>query len=158
MRSFDFAPLSRSTIGFDRILQLFENASRLVEDAETAYPPYDIEKLGENSYRITMAVAGFRPEDLSVTQQANALLVTGRLAAERKAEYLHQGLVLRPFERRFDLADFIEVRGAALQDGMLAIDLVRELPEAMKPRTIRIQGTGSAGRIASGKPGASKAA
>jgi molecular chaperone IbpA len=143
MRSVDFAPLSRSTIGFDRMLQLFEDASRLGEP-ETSYPPYNIEKLSEDSYRITMAVAGFAENELSITQQANSLLVAGRKSGEGKsgedgAHYLHQGLAARAFDQRFDLADFIKVTGASLVNGLLAIDLVREVPEAMKPRTVKIE-------------------
>ncbi|MDB5411624.1 MAG: molecular chaperone Hsp20 [Rhodospirillales bacterium] len=140
MRSFDLSPLSRSTIGFDRMMNLFENAARLGEDAtQPTYPPYDIEKLDENRYRITMAVAGFAESDLTLTQQASQLLVTGRRANENGADYLHRGLVPRNFALRFDLADFITVTDATLADGLLVIELVRKVPEAMKPRTIAIQ-------------------
>ena len=137
MRSIDLAPLSRSTIGFDRMMQLFENAARVGDEAESQYPPYDITKLADDSYRITMAVAGFGPEDLTLTQQANALIVTGRKQQDDGAEYLHRGLVARPFERRFDLADFIKVTGADLQHGLLSINLVREAssPWAAAPGT-----------------------
>jgi molecular chaperone IbpA len=138
MRSVDFAPLSRSTIGFDRMMQLFEDATR-VGDVESSYPPYNIEKLEDDSYRITMAVAGFAESDLSITQQANSLLVAGRRQAEDTAQYLHHGLSTRDFERRFDLADFIKVTGASLVNGLLSIDLVREVPEAMKPRSVKIE-------------------
>ncbi len=138
MRNFDFAPLSRSTIGFDRMMQLFEDASRLVDDGEGSYPPYNIEKTGDDSYRITMAVAGFGESDLSITQQANSLLVAGRKQGEENNQYLHHGLAARAFNRRFDLADFIKVTGASLVNGLLSIDLVREVPEAMKPRSITI--------------------
>ena len=138
MRSFDFSPLFRSTVGFDRLATLLDGAARLDETA--GYPPYNIEKTGQDAYRITMAVAGFGPDDLTLTQQANALIVTGRRRQDDGAEYLHRGLVARPFERRFDLADFIKVTGADLQHGLLSIDLVREVPEAMKPRTIKIAG------------------
>src|SRR3954454_15822979 len=144
MRNLDFAPLSRSTIGFDRMLQLFEDATRLGEP-ESAYPPYNIEKLGDDSYRITMAVAGFAESDLSITQQANSLLVAGRRAGEDGAQYLHHGLASRAFERRFDLADFIKVTGASLVNGLLAIDLVREVPEAMKPLSVKIESRPPAG-------------
>ena len=139
MRNFDFAPLSRSTIGFDRMMQLFEDATRLVEDSESSYPPYNIEKTGDDSYRITMAVAGFGESDLSITQQANSLLVAGRKQGEENSQYLHHGLAARAFNRRFDLADFIKVTGASLVNGLLSIDLVREIPEAMKPRSITIE-------------------
>jgi molecular chaperone IbpA len=138
MRNFDFAPLSRSTIGFDRMMQLFEDATRLVDDGEGSYPPYNIEKTGDDSYRITMAVAGFGESDLSITQQANSLLVAGRKQGEENSQYLHHGLAARAFNRRFDLADFIKVTGASLVNGLLSIDLVREVPEAMKPRSITI--------------------
>jgi len=139
MRSFDFAPLSRSTIGFDRMMQLFEDATRLVDEGENSYPPYNIEKLSDDSYRITMAVAGFGESDLSVTQQANSLLIAGRKQGEENSQYLHHGLAARAFNRRFDLADFIKVSGASLVNGLLSIDLVREVPEAMKPRPITIE-------------------
>lgn len=140
MRSFDLSPLSRSTIGFDRMMNLFENAARLGDDAtQPAYPPYDIERLGENRYRITMAVAGFSAADLTLTQQASQLMVAGRKPDETGAEYLHRGLVPRSFAVNFDLADFITVTDASLADGLLVIELVREVPEAMKPRTINIQ-------------------
>jgi molecular chaperone IbpA len=138
LRNFDFAPLSRSTIGFDRMMRLFDDATRLVDDGESSYPPYNIEKTGEDSYRITMAVAGFSEADLSITQQANALLVAGRKQGEENSPYLHHGLAARAFNRRFDLADFIKVTGASLVNGLLSIDLVREVPEAMKPRSITI--------------------
>jgi molecular chaperone IbpA len=138
MRNFDLAPLSRSTIGFDRMMQLFEDATRLVDDGENSYPPYNIEKTGDDSYRITMAVAGFGESDLSITQQANSLLVAGRKQGEENTQYLHHGLAARAFNRRFDLADFIKVTGASLVNGLLSIDLVREVPEAMKPRSIAI--------------------
>src|ERR1700682_5339213 len=138
MRNFDFAPLSRSTIGFDRMMQLFEDSARLVDNADSSYPPYNIEKVGDDSYRITMAVAGFGESDLSITQQANSLLVAGRKQGDENTQYLHHGLAARAFNRRFELADFIKVTGASLVNGLLAIDLVREVPEAMKPRSITI--------------------
>jgi molecular chaperone IbpA len=157
MRSVDFAPLSRSTIGFDRMLQLFEDATRLGE-GETSYPPYNIEKLADDSYRITMAVAGFSESDLSITQQANSLLVAGRKQGEESAHYLHQGLATRAFDRRFDLADFIKVTGASLANGLLAIDLVREVPEAMKPRSVNIENRPPSGLKQVGGDGQGKAA
>ncbi len=157
MRSFDFAPLSRSTIGFDRMMQLFEDAARF-DSGETSYPPYNIEKLGEDSYRITMAVAGFAEGDLSTTQQANSLIVAGRKQGEETAEYLHHGLAAHAFERRFDLADFITVTGASLVNGLLSIDLVREVPEAMKPRSIRIENQPPAELKQVGESGKGKAA
>jgi molecular chaperone IbpA len=138
LRNFDFAPLSRSTIGFDRMMRLFDDATRMVDNGESSYPPYNIEKTGEDSYRISMAVAGFGESDLSITQQANALLIAGRKQGDEDGQYLHHGLAARAFNRRFDLADFIKVTGASLVNGLLSIDLVREVPEAMKPRSITI--------------------
>jgi molecular chaperone IbpA len=122
------------------MMNLFENAARLGEETtQPAYPPYDIERLDDNHYRITMAVAGFPASDLALTQQANQLLVAGRKAEEDGAKYLHRGLAPRSFALRFALADYITVTEASLADGLLVIDLVREVPEAMKPRTIAIQ-------------------
>lgn len=142
MTSFDFTPLFRSTVGFDRLTRLLEN--RLDEGAYT-YPPYNIEQTGEDSYKIVMAVAGFGEGDLTVTQQANTLLITGK--QEKPAEdkkYLYRGIAARAFERRLELADHIKVSGASLANGVLSIDLVREVPEAMKPRQIKIGGGTSA--------------
>jgi molecular chaperone IbpA len=139
MRSYDFAPLFRSTVGFDRLAALLDGAGRL--DDAVGYPPYNIEKTGADSYRITMAVAGFTPEELSVVAQANSLTVSGKSQRDGgPTSYLHRGIATRAFERRFDLADHIKVAGAALNNGLLSIDLVREVPEAMKPRTITIEG------------------
>ncbi len=157
MRSLDFAPLSRSTIGFDRMLQLFEDATRLGE-VESAYPPYNIEKLDDDTYRITMAVAGFAENELSITQQANTLLVAGRKQGEDTAQYLHHGLASRAFDRRFDLADFIKVTGASLVNGLLSIDLAREVPEAMKPRSVKIENQPPTGLKQVGSEGQGKAA
>jgi molecular chaperone IbpA len=138
MRSFDFAPLFRSTVGFDRLASLLDATARL---EEPGYPPYNIEKTGDDAYRITMAVAGFAPEDISVVAQANSLTVSGKSQRdESEVKYLHRGIAGRAFERRFDLADHITVKSAALNNGLLAIELVREVPEAMKPRTIQIGG------------------
>src|SRR5260221_8089578 len=114
MRNFDFAPLSRSTIGFDRMMQLFEDATRLVDDGEGSYPPYNIEKTGEDSYRITMAVAGFGESDLSITQQANALLIAGRKQGEEDSQYLHHRFAARALNPRFHPPPFIKVIGASL--------------------------------------------
>lgn len=142
MTSFDFTPLFRSTVGFDRLTRLLEN--RLDEGAYT-YPPYNIEQTGEDSYKIVMAVAGFGEGDLTVTQQANTLLISGK--QEKPAEdkkYLYRGIAARAFERRLELADHIKVSGASLANGVLSIDLVREVPEAMKPRQIKIGGGTSA--------------
>jgi len=139
MRHVDFAPLYRSTIGFDRIAQLLDNMAG-VED--TAYPPYNIERLGENEYRITMAVAGFSPNEISVEVKEQSLSVRGEKAPdEKERHFLHRGIAGRSFERRFQLADYVEVSGADLKDGLLHIDLVRNIPERMKPRTIPIGAT-----------------
>jgi len=138
MRTFDFSPLFRSTVGFDRLAAMLDATARLDEQAYS-YPPYNIEKLGDDSYRITMAVAGFGPENLEIVAKDRSLTVSGKSAQEKGGvEYLHRGLAGRAFERRFELADHVQVKGAALNNGLLHIDLVREVPEAMKPRTIAI--------------------
>jgi len=137
MTTLDFTPLFRSTIGFDRLSRLVDAAARA--DGASAYPPYNIEKTGEDSYRLSMAVAGFAPGDLDVQVQENALLIAGKAQAEADAgRYLHRGIARRAFERRFQLADTIKVVGASFDNGMLHVELVREIPEAMKPRTIKI--------------------
>jgi len=141
MDRFDFSPLFRSTIGFDRLTRLVDAASH-VDNAALAYPPYNIEKTGEDAYRLTMAVAGFSPEEIDVTVHENSLLVTGKAKSETEnGRYLHRGIARRAFERRFSLADHIRIVGASLSNGMLHVDLAREVPEAMKPRKIAI-GTG----------------
>ena len=138
MDRFDFSPLFRSTIGFDRLTRLVDAAAR-VDNAALAYPPYNIEKTGEDAYRLTMAVAGFSRDEIDVTVHENSLLVTGKAKKEdENGRYLHRGIARRAFERRFSLADHIKVVGASLDNGMLHVDLVHELPEAMKPRKIEI--------------------
>ena len=138
MDSFDFSPLFRSTIGFDRLMRLADAATRL-DNASTSYPPYNIEVTGENAYRLTMAVAGFAADDLDITVKESALLISGKARKdEEKAQYLHRGIGRRAFERRFQLADHIKVAGASLDNGLLHVDLVREVPEAMKPRKVEI--------------------
>ena len=140
---FDFAPLYRSTIGFERLAQLLDSAAGL--DNDTSYPPYNIERLAENAYRITMAVAGFSGDELKIEAKEGSLWVRGEKKAEDKErQYLHRGIAARNFERRFQLADYVEVAGADLQDGLLHIELVRNLPERMKPRTIAIGSAASA--------------
>lgn len=138
MHSFDLTPLFRSTVGFDRMARLLDSVNRL--DEQTAsYPPYNIEKLDEDNYRITMAVAGFGEDELDVTVKDGILIVSGKAEskdAERK--FLHRGIARRAFERRLQLADYIQVSGARLENGLLHVDLVREVPEAMKPRQIAI--------------------
>jgi molecular chaperone IbpA len=138
MDRFDFSPLFRSTIGFDRLARLVDSATR-VDSTALSYPPYNIETTGENSYRLTMAVAGFAPDELDITVHENTLIVTGKAKQEdENGRYLHRGIARRAFERRFSLADHIKVQGASLDNGLLHVDLVREVPEAMKPRTIAI--------------------
>jgi molecular chaperone IbpA len=138
MRSYDLSPLFRSTVGFDRMMRLLDAASR-VDETAPSYPPYNIEKTGENAYRITMAVAGFSAEELNLTVQEGVLTVTGKAGKdEEPKQYLHRGIARRAFERRFELADHIQVSAANLANGLLHIELVREVPEAMKPRTIKI--------------------
>jgi molecular chaperone IbpA len=140
MRHSDFNSLYRSTVGFDRLFQLLDGISGIDGDAPT-YPPYNIERRGENQYRISMAVAGFTRDELQVDVKESTLSIRGEKKAEDKsAEYLHRGIAQRGFERRFQLADHVEVTGADLVDGLLHIDLVRNLPESMKPRTIEIGG------------------
>jgi molecular chaperone IbpA len=137
MRSaFDFAPYRRSTVGFDRLFDMLENSNFGGEN----YPPFDLIKLDDNRYRIEVAVAGFGADDIEITSQQNQLLVRGQKGDDDGANYVHRGIANRSFERRFALADHIQVRGADLKDGMLAIELVREIPEAMKPRKIEIGG------------------
>ena len=136
MDRFDFSPLFRSTIGFDRLMRAIDAASRL-DNATLAYPPYNIEKTGEETYRLTMAVAGFAPDEIEVTVHENSLLVSGKAKKdEDETRYLHRGIARRAFERRFSLADHIKVVGASLSNGMLHVDLVHEVPEAAKPRKI----------------------
>ncbi len=143
MTTLDFSPLFRSTVGFDRLSRLMDAALRNDEVAG-GYPPYNIESLGENAYRVTMAVAGFSPEDLTITTQENTLVVAGKMKnGEDNTKYLYRGIAGRAFERRFQLADFIRVSGASLVNGLLHIELVREVPEAMKPRTIKIESADS---------------
>jgi molecular chaperone IbpA len=137
MPTFDFSPLYRSTVGFDRLMHVLDEATNFDASAPS-YPPYNIEKTGDNSYRITMAVAGFTSDEINIVAQPNSLVVSGRKKDEQKTEYLHRGIATRAFERRFDLADYIRVQDAALSDGLLHLELVRDVPEALKPRTIKI--------------------
>ncbi len=141
MRTIDLSPLYRSVVGFDRLADLLDAAST---EAASGYPPYNIERTGENAYRIEIAVAGFKSEDLNIEVKENLLTVQGRKAANDEAKrYLHRGLAERNFERRFQLADYVVVDDAQLANGLLSISLKRELPEALKPRRIEI-GTGAA--------------
>jgi molecular chaperone IbpA len=137
MDGFDFSPLFRSSIGFDRLMRLADAATRV--DASNAYPPYNIEATGENAYRLTMAVAGFSADELDITTKESALLISGKAKRdEDKAQYVHRGIARRAFERRFQLADHLKVTGASLENGLLHVDLVREVPETLKPRKIEI--------------------
>ncbi len=134
---FDYSPFYRSSVGFDRLFRLLDEAATVETQA---WPPYNIERLGENAYRITMAVAGFSTDDVSIEAKGNTLTVTGNKSEkpDPDVEVLHQGIAARGFERRFQLADYVEVKGAALNNGLLHVDLVRNVPEALKPRQIAV--------------------
>lgn len=136
MRNFDLTPLWRSTVGFDRLFDLIDDSLRLA--GEDNYPPYNIERAGEDEYCISLALAGFTPDEITVTAEQNVLTVEGRKAEKGDHQYLYQGISARPFRRQFNLADYVEVKGASFENGLLRINLVRELPEAMKPRRIAI--------------------
>lgn len=140
--SFDLTPYRRSTVGFDRLFDLIENSARLQQDN---YPPFNIERLSEDRYRVTLAVAGFKAEEIDITAQQNLLQISGHkddVTQEDRAKFLHLGIANRNFERRFELADFVRVEAANLADGLLSVELVREIPDAMKPRKIAINGKG----------------
>lgn len=148
MKTFDATPLFRSSVGFDRMMDLFESVSRLDQAAPT-YPPCNIEKTGEYEYRISLAVAGFSESDLEIEARENTLHVTGRQGKEEggaQRRFLHRGIAARAFERSFRLADHVRVVGASLENGLLHVDLVREIPEAMKPRRIPI-GAGAGPKV-----------
>ncbi len=137
MNRFDFTPYRRTMVGFDRLFDLLENQNRF--NAGDNYPPFNIERRGEDAYRITLAVAGFKPADIDITAQQNLLVVQGKKGEETPAgQFLHVGIAQRGFERRFELADYVRVDGANLEDGLLTIDLVREVPETMKPKKIAV--------------------
>ena len=152
MRTYDFTPLYRSAVGFDRLAGLLESAARTSQ--ENGWPPYNIETTGENAYRIEIAVAGFKPDELNIEVKENLLTVTGRKTANddggEQRNFLHRGLAERDFERRFQLADYVVVKAADLVNGLLSIDLARELPEALKPRRIEI---GGGSKLIEGKKG-----
>ena len=155
--TYDFAPLFRTAIGFDRLARLMDTAQ--AAPSATSYPPYNIEKTGDDSYRLTMAVAGFGPDDIDLVVRDNALVVTGRVKAEdNKGEVLYRGIAGRAFERRFTLADHIEVDGADLQNGLLHVGLKRVVPEALKPRRIAIGSASVAPAIANDSQPAVQAA
>jgi molecular chaperone IbpA len=136
MRSLDLAPLWRSTIGFDRLFDLIDESARWV--GEDNYPPYNIERIGEDHYQISLALAGFNPEEIAITAEQNVLTVEGRKAEKGEHQYLYQGISARPFRRVFNLADYVQVKGALFENGLLKIELVREVPDVMKPRRIAI--------------------
>ncbi len=150
MRHFDLTPLYRTTVGFDRLGSLLDTLGTL--DDVPSYPPYNIELVGENEYRISMAVAGFGADDLNIEAKENTLTIRGEKKTEKEdATFLHRGIAARSFERRFQLADHVVVKGAGLENGLLHVDLVRELPEAMKPRTIPIATSGEKPRVIDSK-------
>lgn len=140
MSRFDFTPYRRSTVGFDRLFDILENQAR--NNGSENYPPFNIERRGEDNYRITLAVAGFKPADLDITAQQNLLTVQGKKRDDvsQDGDMLHVGIANRGFERRFELADYVRVENADLEDGLLIIDLVREVPDAMKPKKIAVNG------------------
>src|SRR4051812_11669810 len=139
MRTYDFAPLWRSTIGFDRLFDLLDATQRTT--GEDHYPMYNIERLGEDRYQISLALAGFSPDEISVTAEQNVLTIEGRKADKEQREFLYQGISSRPFKRQFNLADYVQVKSAAFDNGLLKVELIREVPEAMKPRRIPIAGS-----------------
>ena len=153
MRTFDLSPLYRSTVGFDRFSNLFDNV--LSDPAQPGYPPYNIERTGENSYRISMAVAGFSDSELNLESRENTLTISGAKPTQPSSDtnYLHRGIATRNFQRRFQLADHVEVTNASLENGLLHVDLTRELPEVLKPRQIQIKsGHPSIGDVAKTSP------
>src|SRR6478609_3602920 len=137
MRTYDFAPLFRSTIGFDRLFDLAETAQRVSDEG---YPPYNIERLGEDIYQISLAVAGFSPDEISITAEQNVVTIEGGKTEKTDREFLYRGISTRHFKRQFSLADYVQVKNAEFDNGLLKIELVREIPEAMKPRRIAING------------------
>lgn len=143
--NFDLTPFRRATVGFDRLFDLLENG--ITTQSAENYPPFDLEQQGDDRYRITLAVAGFRPEEIDVTAQQNLLIVSGKKGDQDERSYVHRGIAARSFERRFVLGDYVQVRGADLRDGLLSIDLVREIPEEMKPRRIAIRGAESQSQL-----------
>jgi len=139
MRTYDFSPFYRSTVGFDRLFNLLDETS--VGESAPAWPPYNVEKIGDDHYRITMAVAGFGSDEIEIIQKENSLLVAGQKQAEQEnGQFLHRGIAARGFKQTFNLADYVKVTNAGLENGLLTVDLVREVPEEMKPRRIQIAG------------------
>jgi len=149
MRTFDFSPLYRSTVGFDQLQTLLDSVTR--DTAQPSYPPYNIESTGENQYRITMAVAGFSEKELSIEVKQNVLTISGKHEESGNANYLYQGIAGRSFERRFQLADHVEVNGARLENGLLHVELTRSIPETLKPRQIPINSASTGSRTIEGK-------
>ncbi len=145
MKAPDLSALWRSSVGFDRMLDIIDDSFR--ETGEENYPPYDIEKAGEDRYRISLAVAGYSPDEIAITAEQNVLTVEGRKTDKGDREYLYRGITQRPFRHVFDLADFVEVKGASFENGLLQIDLDRQVPEAMKPRRIAINAGSGAARL-----------
>ena len=139
MRTYDFAPLWRSTVGFDRLFDLAQAAAQ--HAGEDNYPPYNIERLGEDSYQISLAVAGFSPDEISITAEQNVVTIEGNKPEKAEREFLYRGISTRHFKRQFNLADYVQVKDASFDNGLLQIELVREIPEAMKPRKIAINGS-----------------
>lgn len=150
MTTLDFSPLFRSTVGFERLARLMESAMQ-VDQVGQPYPPYNIEKLGEDAYRVTLAVAGFARDELSIEVRENVLAITGKKNGGNGANYLHRGIGGRDFLRKFHLADYVEIAGANLADGLLSVDLAREIPEEMKPRRIEIESGAPKGLVAKAK-------
>ena len=143
MRTYDFTPLWRSTIGFDRFFDLVDSAQQA--NADDNYPPCNVERLSEDRYQISLALAGFAADEITITAEQNVLTVEGRKVEKAEREFLYQGILSRPFKRQFNLADFVQVKGAMFDNGLLRIALIREIPEAMKPRRIAIDGAPTAG-------------
>jgi molecular chaperone IbpA len=139
MRTFDPTPLWRSTVGFDRLFDMLDQSAQY--QANDTYPPYNIERADDDNYRITLALAGFSPDEITITAEQNALTIEGSKAQKPDTEYLYQGISARPFRRVFNLAEYVQVKNASFENGLLKVDLVREVPEAMKPRRIAINGT-----------------
>ena len=151
MNRFDFTPYRRNTVGFDRLFDLLENTARGTGSGDN-YPPFNIERVSDDAFRVTLAVAGFKPADIDITAQQNLLVVQGKRPEEsRDSRMLHVGIAQRGFERRFELADYVRVAGANLEDGLLVIDLIREVPEAMKPKKIAIGSQASLSLVEDGE-------
>jgi len=144
MRTYDFSPLFRSTIGFDRLFDLAETAQRATDEG---YPPYNIERLAEDRYQITLAMAGFSPDEVSITAEQNIVTIEGGKTEKAERAFLYRGISTRHFKRQFNLADYVQVKGASFDNGLLKIELVREIPEAMKPRRIAINGASNADNV-----------